>query len=163
MSEVTVPEVSPENLNQPNVKHEEYPGKINFADVRGNYPGCAAIEFRDAIEMNSFFADNPNRLVVAVFPTQRRFMGGVVEFYITCLYTKILTDEEIAEFNEVQSEARRLIDERKAKREAARKLIEEEKVKQLQEQKRLLDLGRKCEENHGGLVEENRKLKKGKK
>ncbi len=129
-------------------------GQINIADVRGHYSNCLAATFPSAEAMNSFFEANPNRLIVMVSPTPAGFL---------VFYTCVLEQSEIDEFNEVQAEARKLIDARKLLRDEA-----ELKNKELQaaadaNDARLLTLGRTCEKNHGGLVEELRAIKKTKK
>lgn len=141
---------------------KEYPGKINVADVRGNYPGCEAKEFKSAEEMNAFFSENPNRLVVMIAPRARAYPGGIKEDVIFCLYTKVVTEEELREQAEVQEEVNKAIEKRRAARAEVEEKVREERIKQEQEQKRLIEVGRKCEHHHASLVEENRKLKKGK-
>lgn len=142
------------------------PGKINFGgEIRGHYPGAKCVQFSGYMlheEINKFFAENPNLLVVAVHfvnaddPNQPGSHVPVAFVF----YTKILSDAEIQEFSEVQQEARRLIDERKAKRaeieaEHTKKLSEafdKEKAKKaeaLKELERLAEIGRKCEKKHG--------------
>ena len=130
-------------------------GKINVADVRGHYSHCKAIHFDTAAEMNAFFEEHQQRLVVDIKPQPD---GGFL-----VLYTGVLTEEEIKEFQEVQEEARRLINERKKARLEEETKREEEKHKQELEAKRLQEVGRKCEQHHKPLIEEKRDAKKGKK
>ena len=151
----------------------ERPGKINIADVRGSYSGCLAKEFEDdtdvesadfksaSAKMNEFFTENSNRLVVSVHYAVANVQNVLVTS-ILCFYTKVLTDEEIAEFHAVQKDYQQEIDRRKEQRlELQRKAKDAERAHEA-EQARLADVGRKCESNHGKAIEERRAAKKGK-
>ena len=158
--------------------HGEYPGAINVGlGERGYANGCAFIEFIDdryiglngqgeptgetaATKMNAWFKEHTNRLVLdyKVATTDGRVR-------IIALYTKVISQAELEENNEVMAEARRLINERKAARQEAENKAEASRAEQERERARLIDAGRKCEEHHKALVEELRDLraKKGRK
>lgn len=137
------------------IRKIQYPGKINVASERGihgHFGGCAAIEFGGVIAMNEWFAAHPGLLLVDWRPSY----GS----HVVALYTRTLTDEEIAEYNEINEEVARTISERreteaKLKEENEAKVKEaEEKLKkraddEYKELKRLAELGRRHEKNCG--------------
>jgi len=138
------------------------PGKMGYANSQGHFPGCLIKIFRgeyrgevpeswvEASQIaNEWFAANPGLLVVDV-----RY--GVDAILV--IFTKIIDREEQEEWDEVQYEARRLIDERKEARAAkvaeAETKANEAKVKaeaaakeEEKELKRLAELGRRHEKN----------------
>ncbi len=150
--------------NHPAQKWEGwYPGKMNVAfPERGHATGCAFKLFTGYYDdtknnvyvspdelANAWFMQNPGLLVVDV-----KFETGC----ILIAYTKVLSKDEIDEFQEVQHEARLLIDERKAKRaemmeegkknaEAAAKAAAEQAKADEKELKRLAELGKRHEKN----------------
>lgn len=136
-----------------------WPGKINYRDSTGHWPGCKAAlvsvepgEQSVADAINHFAEARPNTLVVDI-----RLVGT---YDALILYTNVLSAEEIADFNEAQQIAQETIDKRKAEREALKTQAEavvraqaaEAQTKADAERKeleRLADLGRKHEKNCG--------------
>lgn len=134
------------------------PGHINYAEARGNYIGCKMMTFTHTYangaagvtateNMNEFFRQHANLLVVGIWPFER---------HVDVLYTNTLEGEELEEFNEYsRSVALHMADwkreraERRSKRDEATAAAESEV-------KRLVAKGKKCEVDHGGL---NKKLK----
>lgn len=163
-------------LNDP-LKAGEFPGHINVADVRGNYPGCLMKVFEpdsptDLPEgtrpltaeekMNGFFRDNPNRLVAMM--TAHDSPQGTV---LVVLFTKTLTEDDLREMEAFNTEFRARQEERKRKHMEAEIKNKEEEIKQGIENKRLQTVGRACEEQGHAkkldeLQREIKKLKRGK-
>lgn len=129
-----------------------FPGTINF----DGKPGCRAVAFVDADAMNEFFAKNNGCLVVQMFPDILH--GGIV-----VLYTIVLSDEELELMNDRQQALDELTAEKTRERLASAQASRDAENAVKAEVNRLAALGKKCEHDHNGLVEENRKLKKAKK
>lgn len=117
-----------------------FPGRINIGGD-SHYSGCRAITFRTSDEFNAFFDDDKNfgTLVVKIFETD----GG-----ITVLYTKALSEEELADFNESNAEVQKVMEAKRRKRLETKAKLEELEEKREKEEKRLAALGRQCEKNH---------------
>ncbi len=143
------------------------PGPINIVNDHGGYHGCKAIIFqgkRPQDDMEAFFEENKGLLVVDV----RFDLGSIL-----CFYNKVVSDEEMAEFNLTQSAVQEVLAKRADERAEARRLLEEKleksnveaaealKIKDV-EIKRLLEVGRKCEQHHASLIDIKRAEKKGK-
>ncbi len=120
-------------------------GKVNVAP-EGHYTGCVTrliqskkpAGLSDAV--NEFFEQNQNLLLVGTLVIDDR----------TLLVTlaKTLTEEELDDMREFSAVARQLTDAKYAerqKRESETKVKEEEARA---EERRLVALGRKCEQNH---------------
>ena len=137
------------------------PGKMGYANREGHFPGCLIKLFKPeyranvdrdvdaSVVANEWFAANPGLLVVDV----RMDMDTVL-----VIFTKIIDREEQEEWNEVQLEARQLIDARKEKRAAmleeaegrqneAKAKAEAEAKEAEKELKRLAELGKRHEKN----------------
>lgn len=129
-------------------KATEWPGAINVAgNMQGSYSGCKLILLSTVQEVNTFFENNPNALLVKLEP----FNGGI---YV--LYTKFLTDEELQDFDEFNAEVEHMMRERRAKR-AEAKEAEVKKLQTIEEEKeRLAVVGKRCIENHGHIIKEKR-------
>lgn len=135
----------------PDMKKIPYPGKLNVASergVHGHFSGCAIklfpmSEYTEK-RVSEWAEENPGNLVVDIK------LGAS---YLAVFYTRAITDEEIAEFNEINREAARLINERRlaeqtlqaeqeialaAKNKAAREKFDQEE----KERNRLMELGR---------------------
>jgi proline racemase len=134
-------------------------GFINIGGTfNGHYSKCSVKEFMGfdgPIDkaINGFFEVNRGFLVVDV-----KYGGSNALVF----YTKTLDDRET---HVLTKYAQALED--KVREELAAEEAEEEKRLQAEELKKdaerqLIELGRRCQENHGAVIEENRKLKKGK-
>ena len=138
------------------LKPSDYPGKLKLAVDRGHAAGALAVEFRGADEMNAYFEARDNHLIhhISTLPGSAETAPTIL-----VIYSKVLTEEELAEHMEVMEEVQKIIEERKARREEAEEKSREAELKAAAEEKRLISVGRKCEANHDGLIEENRKLR----
>lgn len=149
-------QASAASLQQPKLKHGEYPGAINFADVRGNWPGCKLEVFTGGSDnelhrwvtaqeaFNLFFERNRGLLVAHVEPCIVPQVGGDT-FAILCLYTKIVSPEELAENEEAQSELRVIMEKRREAKAAHQAKVAEQVDAQQKEILRLAEVGRKFE------------------
>lgn len=159
---------------------EKFPGHISWASDRANFSGCRLVTFVDGgalglekndealfiaemkltgldLEspaeevMNLYFSTRANLLVVQTMPTEQG---------ITIFMTTQLDDDDLEEFQEVQSRVQLGMREWREER-AKRKQEEWEKVK---EERRLVEVGRKAEAyNLNGryeeVLQENKELK----
>lgn len=125
-------------------------GDINFMAGRENVSNCRALHFFTARGMNKWFANNHGYLVVQA---GSNFWGH------NLIVGKVLSDEEYAEMMEIMELVNIERDKRaQARREQEDKRKEAEEAAK-QEQLDLLELGKKCRENHAAIIEENRKMK----
>jgi len=129
-------------------------GPIAFADTRGYFSGCTVVPFTDEKDMNRWFENNLGFMLVNVVtmatPEGTTLLGIV---------SPIHTPEEITEMQEIQAEVQAALEKRRAQREKDRQEREKaEKAAEIEE-KRLAGVGRACEQNHGAVIEENRKLR----
>jgi hypothetical protein len=179
MSDETVeaaPPIEPEPLPVPEptieeLRAKEFPGKINFANERGHFSGCRAITFFGKTlveldeEVNKYFEANSNRLVVEIAP-----MPSPDGYAVQYVFTKVMTNQEIQEFDELNREVKQLIANRrdaeaKAADDAAERQRESEKKAKLEaiakdkERKVWEEKGRRCDKNHGKLVKMEREKK----
>lgn len=139
----------------------EFPGHINVTgEIRGHYAGCKAVEFitgptHDPLDqqINDYFTNLKGVVVVREYVLADR---------VILLYTRTLSNEELADFEEFSAEIGAKMSAAKEKRLNA-KAEEEEKAKAAEkEAERLANVGKTCEEHHAALIEENRKLRKAK-
>ncbi len=126
------------------------PGHINYRSDVGAFSGCAAKFFADTDAMNAFFAAHTNLLVTDILLSASN--GLVV------LYTNQLTEEEMTDFTEFSKEVNLKMEQRKKERRAAAIKQEEAQKAAEVELKRVLEVGRKCEEHHSPLLERMKKL-----
>ena len=129
---------------------EKRPGNINYADERGSYPGCHLKFFPDSAGVNAFFAENANLLVVKLDATS----DGLF-----VLYTNQLDSEDLEEFNEFS----RAWMNHKQERDAAKAKTQAEKERSQKaaedDVKALIELGKKCRDNHGKQTKQSTKTK----
>lgn len=159
MSDEIIPD-APKDLKPLRTWREWWPGKIGV-DRTGNMSGCrskvfAAESYKKASdEMNAFFEANPGLLSTEIQPIVGMKTEG---FHL--LYTKYTSEEEMIEFNRVESKVRELLDKEDAVAEQQRALMEVTNAKaaketatkeaaEAKELKRLADLGRRHEKNCG--------------
>lgn len=135
------------------IKETEHVGKLLFANERGQFSHCAIKYFPDAKGVGDFFKQpgNDSLMIVEMQPHQD---GG-----LTVIYTRTISDEELREmalFNQawLEEKAKRLAVELEAEEKA-----EEERKAAEAEANRLRIVGRKCEEHHRPVIEENQKLR----
>lgn len=137
-----------------------WPGNMKFANERGHFSGCAVKTFRgDANtapdeELNKWANANPGLLVVELNTNN--------DDTITVIYTKTMSPEEIEEYDDLARSWAELSEKRKAAKEEAAAAQEKAQRDAEKEVRRLVEVGKTCEHHHASLVEENRKLKKGK-
>lgn len=149
------PVVAPDPATQTTLPEERRfiinrPGNVNYADIRGSYPGCKVAVFADATEVNEFFTAHANLLVTFVAPSPH----GIV-----VLYTNNLSGEDLEEFNEFSRAWSLHQRERAAKREAAKAEAARKQQEAEAETRRLLVLGKKCEEHHAKIEKQLAELK----
>lgn len=131
-------------------------GKINIAHSRGVYSGVKLERFSEWEDLNRFFEKFGGQGVVMTELPQVDPKTGEILVFISKNYS----DEEIAELNEISNLISAEMEKRKALRAENEAKIEAERIRQQVEAKRLQEVGRKCESNHGQVIEENSKLKK---
>lgn len=137
-----------------------FPGNINIAHEKGLYSGSDIKIFTEGEgigrlddQIKEFFAADPRLLVVDM-----KFYGSKV----LVLYTNTLDDEEQAEFEAQGAYIHEMMDTWRQRREKSKQEQAETKRKAEAELKRLADVGRKCEANHGALIKQMRAIRKGK-
>lgn len=146
-----VPSAQKEKKTEDEKVKNVWPGTLKVANERGYFSGCTSVEL-DPEQLDIYFQDKPNHLIVHVGSP------SAVNGQVHVIWTKTVTDEELAEFTEVQQEARAIIEERKRKRAEAEAQAQLDATKQeretaeaakkeLEELRRLADLGRKHEKN----------------
>lgn len=123
------------------IREVYWPGKIAVANDHGHFPGCKAVYFKDAFEMNKYFdqgAEGDRCLLVSITPADG---GGYL-----CLYTKRLDPEEQEEMDFVSRAMSSQMDELRAKRAKAKQDAETAKENAERELARLAKLGAVYEE-----------------
>ena len=116
------------------------PGKINLGgEIRGHYSGCAAIQFENVGQMNTFFTEHPNMLVVDKLATA----DGVWVFY-----TRTMTKQDIDDLKAWSEANSDFMEKLRAKRQQEELDATEQERKAAAERERLIELGYKCERNH---------------
>lgn len=122
----------------------DHPGHIKYASQKdgGKYVGCKMEFFAGTGDLNAFFKEQSNLVVIELFPHQ----GG---WHV--LYTNQLEREEMEMYLELQDAYVKVKDDLLRKRALARMEEEAELDKQEDELERLSTLGKKCEANHGKL------------
>lgn len=115
------------------------------------HSNCKAVQFQSVEAMNKYFKDNPG-----LFSVQT----DVSASDIVCIVDRVLSKEEQDILND-QGTALQEILERKRKERAeaaqAQKDFEDNRLKQMDD---LMELGKKCQANHGAVIEDNKKYKK---
>jgi len=152
----TTPDPDNKQAARPAVFH---PGHIRYSCHRdgGSYSGSLLKRFISetgyegsvhAVDAcNAFFAAHENLTVLDMW---------VHEHEVVALYTNFMDAEELEDFNDAAEELRGIMARKREERARAKldAASEEEKVRA--EAKRLQEVGRKCEQNHG------KKMRKGK-
>lgn len=136
-------------------------GGISIESPNGvNYSGTKAMEFESIEAMNAWFEGNFGHLVVQLFPHTRVEKDGALRTGIVAIVAKVFDEEELQELADINAIVGELKAKRKAEREAQE--LENQLAQQKHEDdlKELQALGRKCRENHGGVIEDNIRLKK---
>lgn len=157
-----------------------WPGHMKFVSERGGHTaGCAVKTFVPKVahgeflpaddQLNDWAEVNPSLLVVAMHVTpcpvenvnpdaDDSFMAPS----ITIVYTKTMTPEEIEEYDDLARSWAEVTEKRKREWEAAKDAAEKAQRDAEKEVRDLVEAGKTCRAHHASLVEENRKLKKGK-
>lgn len=127
-------------------------GHINFESANGVIQSnCKAVEFQTADEMNKWFADSPGVFATQIFPMDGKLVA---------ICNRVMDEEEQADLSARADAIRKYVEEAKAKRQEAKLLEEKTLEERAAEQERLIEVGKKCEHNHGAVIEENQKLKR---
>lgn len=127
------------------------PGHINFSDGRASAVGSKLTRFDNTNQLNAFFRDNANLLVVALWPSND---------HIDCLYTNVLDKEEQEEMMEFQREWAVKSEEREKAKAKARRDAEAAKQKAEADVRELVGVGRNCKEHHAKLIDKMKELEK---
>lgn len=135
-----------------------FPGTIAHAGQYGNFPGSLALEFGSAKAMNAYFSkpENDDLLVINIIPFQNVF--GFKGFLV--IATKTLTPEDRQYMDEYQNEMEAMLSKRREERAERAAAAEKSQDEAERTQARLAEVGKKCQEHHGPLVEQNRKVKR---
>ena len=126
-------------------------GSVNFVTGRENFTGVGFRYFDNPEALEAFSTENPGVLVLQATPA-----GGD---RILASLTRQLTAEQSAELAEIQREVGQALLSKNAAREKAAKELEVERGKAELELKRLVEVGRQCENHHKGILDENRTLR----
>lgn len=136
--------------------YKRFPGNIKYQ----TNIGCKAVQFLTdgdssaAQKMNDYFTKNNGAVIT--------FLSGDADSLL-CLYTIQLTDEEMEIITTRAEIVEKMVAEAREKREAEQREAEEKREADERERVRLVQKGKKCEHDHGGLdkvKEENTRMKK---
>ena len=136
----------------------QFPGNINMAGDRGgSFPGATVTFIAGEGEglakaMGEFF--NAPDMGLVTYIREVPVPGGMLVYW-----TKHLDDEELALFDETNREIQEKMRLWREERQKAKDTEREKREALAKEQERLAVVGKRCEENHGHLVKEARKLK----
>lgn len=112
------------------------------------------MEFADVAEMNAWAKEHKDDGMFAV-QTNVCSDGRVVAFI-----QQTMNDEQLQELQEFSYEYEQFKEKRKEQKLKAMAEEEAAKTKAITDSKELQELGKKCRDNHGSVIEENVKLKK---
>jgi len=133
-----IPQDAPRELNI------DHPGHIKYASQKdgGKYVGCKLEFFAGTGEVNGFFEEQSNLVVIEMWPMN----GG---WHV--LYTNQLEREEMELYLQLQEAYANVKNDLMRKNALAK--MEEEKALDVQEAElnRLVAIGKRCEGNHGKL------------
>ncbi len=136
---------------------DKYPGKMAMADVRGTYSGCTVQVFSSpeaaglASQINTYFAENPGLLVVDV-----RYWSSPGASHAALTFTAQVSESYIEDLNIAQAKVDEFMTELKLKKaEELHANMTAEELR-IEENKRLAQVGRQCEQNHGAVVKQLR-------
>ena len=128
-------------------------GFVNFVIPGvGPQPGCRVKRFLTAGDLNEWAEQNRGLVIVS--------LHGDGEGGLFAVVARVYGESDLAEEMEVQQEARRLVAERRAIKEKSQEADALARIEREKEENRLRDLGRKCAKDHGGVIEDNSRLKK---
>lgn len=128
----------------------QWNGKVSFASERGHFPESKALSFNSVDDLNKWFEQNPGFLVVELLA-----MKGLMGDSLVAIITKQLSDpEELAAFEARSQFVNEQMAKWKEERDAAKEAEVKRKETEERERIRLVNLGRKCEENHGKKAKE---------
>ncbi len=127
-------------------------GYINLESSNGLvHNNCKALSFQSVDAFNRWFETNPGTFAVQV---------NVSAQDIICIVDRVLSDEEQEILRDRGEAINQIMAERRALREKANadaKALEDKRTEELET---LVELGKKCQHNHGAVIEDNAKLKK---
>jgi hypothetical protein len=128
------------------------PGHINVDLTDTAASSCRALGFSGTQQMNEFFEREGDGLIVVYI--------GVMSDGIVALVAQTMSDEERQELMEVQYLVAEQMEVRRKAREEAKAKAGEATRKLEEDRRALVELGRKCRDNHAAVIEENTRLKK---
>lgn len=122
----------------------DHPGHIKYASQKdgGKYVGCLLRGFGSTAEVNDFFRENSNLVVIEMWPMADGY---------DVLYTNQLEREEMELYLELQDAYSKVKENLFRDREVKRREEEAKMDNEEKELKRYVTLGQKCENNHGKL------------
>lgn len=133
--------------------NDRAPGHLNLAgDVRGHYAYSAVKEFK---AINGPLDEQINKWAETM-PVP--YLVAAIHYAPpSCLlvYTLNLDQEDIQEMNDHAEEIDRILAEKRAIRAAKKKADEEAAQKVFEEEAKLIELGRRCRDNHSKKGEKN--------
>lgn len=135
----------------------DFPGDMFLGDPAGGYIGVEAAFVPGegpalVTALRDFFTTTcPRAQLIREVPLQ----GGLLVYY-----TKKMTDEDLAEFDEVSTEVNTALKKRREERNKAKVDQQERENAQRQEFARLAALGKRCELEHTHLFKEARAERK---
>lgn len=133
-----------------------HPGHIRYACMRdgGSYSGCKLAAFSGANgvhavdKCNEFFEGNENLTVMDMWYENNE---------VVVLYTNFMDPEEKADFDDAAEELRGIMQRKREERRKAQMDTATAEEKESKEAKRLQEVGRKCEANHGKLARKGKR------
>jgi hypothetical protein len=135
---------------QKRVTYQEWDGKLSFASERGHFPESKALSFDSAEALNKWVTENPGFLCVELLT-----MKGLMGDKLVAVLTKQMSDpEELAAYEARADIINTEMSKWRAERDAAKEAEVRRKEDEERERVRLVNLGRKCEENHGKKAKE---------
>lgn len=152
------PKVEVEDLGQGPIDKPDYPGHVSYVGDRGYIPGCKMMVCTVS-ELNEMFERSANTtdplLLVDWKPLVRED-----DLLIMALISGVATDEKrrLAELHSDDCEA--FLRQRKRERDEAKAKLEEAHAQAVDDNLALIELGRKCREHHGNLVNDARAQRK---
>lgn len=130
-------------------------GKVHVATAREYRSNCKMLFFVTPEDLNDWFDANPGHILF----DWKTSAGGV----LYCIIGQVLSPEEQDDMELRASVINEEVEKRKQERAAQLEAHAEKLKAEIAENKRLIEVGKKCEHNHGALIKEKRKNKKGEK
>lgn len=136
-------------------------GHINTSLGLHAHSGARAMEFESADDMNAWFQEHGLGLIVVhVEPFAQVLPDGTMRTRFFVMVVKQLSNEQTDRMAKIQGIIAQELAKLDEAEEAQKEADAAAKAKELAEERELQALGRKCRDNHGGVIEENAKLRK---